>query len=67
MPQKLYGDFLWTRRNMLGPGCTRGSLEEGTTHQGAQEAQTRTGGLFPPRVPPVPPLCSINTPKIPKP
>ena len=32
---KLYGDFLWTRRNMLGPGCTWGSPEEGTTHQGA--------------------------------
>ena len=32
---KLYRDFLWTRRNMLGPGCTWGSPEEGTTHQGA--------------------------------
>ena len=32
-----------------------------------QEAQARPGGLCPPRVPPGPPLCSINTPKIQKP
>ena len=30
-------------------------------------AQARPGGLCPPRVPPEPPLCSINTPKIHKP
>ena len=32
-----------------------------------QEAQARPGGLCPPRVPPGPPLCTINTPKIPEP
>ena len=32
---KLYGDLFWTRRNIMGPGCTWGCLEEGTTHQGA--------------------------------
>ena len=32
-----------------------------------QEAQARPGGLCPPRVPPGPPLCSINTPIFPKP
>ena len=32
-----------------------------------QEAQARPGGLCPPWVPPGPPLCSINTPKIPEP
>ena len=30
-------------------------------------AQARPGGLCPPRVPPGPPLCSINTPIFPKP
>ena len=32
-----------------------------------QEAQARPGGLCPPRVPPGPPLCSINTPIFQKP
>ena len=32
---QIYGDFLWTRRMKLGPGCTWGGTEEGTTHQGA--------------------------------
>ena len=32
-----------------------------------QKAQARPAGLCPPRVPPGPPLCSINTPKIPEP
>ena len=32
-----------------------------------QEAQARPGGLCPPRVPPEPPLCSINTPIFQKP
>ena len=32
---KLYKNILWTRRNMLGPSSTWGSLGEGTTHQGA--------------------------------
>ena len=34
MPRN-FMDFLWTRRKMLGPCCTWGSPEEGTTHQGA--------------------------------
>ena len=32
---KLYDDFLWAKRKQMGPGCTWGSPEEGTTHQGA--------------------------------
>ena len=32
---KLHGNFFWTRRNIMGPGCSWGSLEEGTPHQGA--------------------------------
>ena len=32
-----------------------------------QEAQARPSGLCPPRVPPGPPLCSINTPIFQKP
>ena len=32
---KLHDGFLWTKRKKLGPGCTWGSPEEGTTHQGA--------------------------------
>ena len=32
-----------------------------------QEAQARPGGLWPPRAPPTPPLCSINTPIFQKP
>src|SRR4051812_34945278 len=32
---KLHNDFLWTKRKKLGPGCTWGGPEEGTTHQGA--------------------------------
>ena len=32
-----------------------------------QEAQARPGGLCPPRVPPEPPICSINTPIFQKP
>ena len=32
---KLYGEFLWARRNTTGPGCAWGCLEGGTTHQGA--------------------------------
>ncbi|KAM3260658.1 hypothetical protein ACQJBY_051746 [Aegilops geniculata] len=32
---KLYGDFLWTRRQLMGQGCTCGCFEESTTHQGA--------------------------------
>ena len=32
---KLYREFLWAKRNTLGPGCTWGSPEEGTTHQAA--------------------------------
>ena len=30
-------------------------------------AQARPGGLYPPRCPPAPPLCSINTPIFQKP
>ena len=32
---KLYGDFLWARRNTMGPGCAWGCREGSTTHQGA--------------------------------
>ena len=31
---EVYDDFLWTKRKKVGPGCTWGSPEEGTTHQG---------------------------------
>ena len=31
---KLYGDFLWTRRQLMGQGCAWGCSEESTTHQG---------------------------------
>ena len=44
-------------------GAPRGSKPT----RARQEAQPRPGGLCPPRVPPGPPLCSINTPKIPEP
>ena len=59
---KLYRDFLWTRRNMLGPGCTWGSPEEGTTHQGAPGGPGAPWWVVPTSgAPPGPPLCSINT------
>ena len=58
----------WTRRHVMGLGCAWGVLRGGAQPTKArQEAQARPGGLCPPRVPPGPPLCSINTPIFPKP
>ena len=39
----------------------------GGAPRGAQPTKVRPGGLCPPRVPPGPPLCSMNTPKIQEP
>ena len=48
--------------------ATPGGCPEGAQRTRArQEAQARPGGLCPPRVPPGPPLCSINTPIFQKP
>ena len=44
-----------------------GAPSRGQSTRARQEAQARPGGLCPPRVPPGPPLCSINTPIFPEP
>ena len=56
--------FFWTRRQPMGRrGTWGGGAPRGAQPTRArQEAQARSGGLCPPRVPPGPPLCSINTP-----
>ena len=46
----------WT---LVAPG---GVLSRRQPTRACQEAHARPGGLGPPRVPPGPPLCSINTP-----
>ena len=47
-----------------GPWLRLGGARRGAQPTMArQEAQARPGGLCPPRVPPGPPLCSINTQK----
>ena len=60
--------------NFSGPEDTRwaeevpdGCPEGATTHQACLGAQARPGRLCPPRWPPAPPLCSINTPIFQKP
>ena len=62
------------RKNFDGPEGTQQALDApGGAPRGAQptrarqEVQARPGELCPPRVPPGPPLCSINTPIFPKP
>ena len=45
----------------------RGVPRRGQPTRACQEAQALPGGLCLPRVPPGPPLCSVNTPKIQKP
>ena len=64
-------NFLWIfldQKTPDGPekhlvGCPEGAQPT----RARQEAQACPGGLCPPRVPPRPPLCSINTPIFPKP
>ena len=63
----------------VAPGCFWGiwiyiggrsrSVELRGAHEGGgvPRGQARLGGFGPPQVPPGPPLCSINTPKIPEP
>jgi len=59
---KLFVVFLWTTRLPMGQSSTWGCPKGGTTHQGTPGAQAHLSGLCPPRWPPAPPLCSINTP-----
>ena len=49
---KLYGNFLWTRRNKLGPGFTWVVPRRGQPTRARQEVQVCPGGFCPPRVPP---------------
>ena len=59
---KLFVEFLWTRRHPMGRRSAWGGAPRGAQPTRArQEAQARPSGLCPPRVPPGPPLCSINT------
>ena len=53
-----------TQWALVAPG---GVLRWGQPIRAGQEAQARPGGLCPPRVPPGPPLCSINNPIFQKP
>ena len=53
-----------TQQALAAPG---GAPREAQPTRARQEAQVRPGGLCPPRVPPRPPLCSINTPIFQKP
>ena len=64
MPQN-FTEIFFTRRNKLSPGCTWGTLEEGTTHQGAPGGPGAPWWVVPTSGAPGPPLYSINTPKIP--
>ena len=65
---KLYRDFLWTRRHLMGQGCAWGGAPRRAEPTRAhQEAQVCPGGLCPPWVPPGPPLWSIKTPIFQKP
>ena len=50
-----------TQQALAAPG---GAPREAQPTRMRQEAQACPGGLRPPWVPPGPPLCSINTPKI---
>ena len=53
-----------TQRALAAP---RGATRRAQPTRVHQEAQTRPRRLCPPRVPPGPPLCSINTPIFPEP
>ena len=57
--------LFWTRRHQMGQRSTWGCPEGATTHHLVHHM--RQGGLCPPRWPPAPPLCSINTPIFQKP
>ena len=67
--QRNFTEIFLDRRYPMGQGCAWG----GGAPRGAQptrarqEAQAHPGGLCSPRVPPGPPLCSINTPIFQKP
>ena len=60
---KLFEDF-FDQKTSYGLEKRLGGAPRGAQPTRArQEAQACPGGLCPPRVPPGPPLCSINTPK----
>ena len=62
MPRNITKNFYGleeTQRALAAPG---GAPRGAQPTRARQEAQARPGGLCPPRVPPGPPLCSINTP-----
>ena len=52
MPRNFTKIFYGTEERSWALVASGGSPEEGTTHQGAQEAQAPPGGLWPPWVPP---------------
>ena len=67
MPRNFMEIFL-DQKELNGPWLRLGGAPRGAQPTRArQEAQARPGGLCPPRVPPGPPLCSINTPIFQKP
>ena len=67
MSRKFMEIFL-DQKERNGPWLRLGGPPRGAQPTRArQEAQARPGGLCPPRVPPGPPLCSINTPIFQKP
>ena len=67
MPQN-FMEILLDQKLEVGPWLhLRGVPRRGQPTRACQEAQARPGGLCPPRVPPGPPLFSINTPIFQKP
>ena len=65
--QRTFCGFFPNKRHLVGRRSTWGAPMGAQPTRARLEAQARPGGLCPPRVPPKPPLCSVNTPIFQKP